>query len=176
MRSPQYIATSSLCLLLAAGALAQSPDWTGGYVGAEIGYAHVDTNAPGISGDGTIGGIIAGYDHDLGAWVIGAGVDYDFADINLTGLVDLESVWRIRLRGGYKIENGLIYGTGGFANADLSTVGDDDGLFIGAGYEHLVNQNFSIGGEVLYHQFDNFAGSTADIDVTTVQVRGTLRF
>lgn len=154
-----------------------SPDWTGGYVGGQIGYGNVDTNAFGVDGDGAIGGLTAGYDYDFGQWVVGGGLDYDWADISLgAGNPDLENVFRVKLRGGYKIGNGLVYGTGGWAQADTDTLGDDDGYFAGLGYEHMVTQNFSVGGEALYHEFSNFGTTTTDVEATTVQVRGTFRF
>lgn len=153
-----------------------SPDWTGPYIGAQLGYGNVDTNIPGVDGDDFIGGIVAGYDYDFGQWVLGGGLDYDFADINLGGATKLENVWRAKLRAGYKVGNGLAYATGGYANADTSTLGSDDGYFIGAGYEHLVGQNFSVGGEVLYHAFDSFNSTPIDVEATTVQLRGTFRF
>ncbi|MEO3415488.1 outer membrane beta-barrel protein [Roseovarius sp. CAU 1744] len=169
-------ATLVIGALGAGAAFAQSPDWTGPYAGAQLGFADIDSNLPGVSGDGFIAGIVGGYDWDLGDWVVGLGADYDFADISLGAAADLEEVWRIKFRGGYKIGQGLAYGTAGYANADTDTLGDDDGFFIGAGYERLVAPNFSLGGEVLYHEFDNFSGTTTDIDATTVQVRGTFRF
>ena len=153
-----------------------SPDWTGGYAGLQLGYANVDTNVPGVDGDDFIGGFTAGYDYDFGQWVFGGGLDYDFADINLGGATTLENVWRAKLRGGYKIGNGLAYATGGYANAETSTLGSDDGYFIGAGYEHLIADSFAVGGEVLYHSFDNFNSSNIDVEATTVQLRGTFRF
>lgn len=153
-----------------------TPDWTGFYGGGQIGYGDVDSNVPGFDGDGVIGGLTAGYDYDLGNWVVGGGLDYDWADIGLGGGTDLENVFRAKLRGGYKIGNGLLYATGGYANADTNNAGDDDGYFVGAGYEHLVTQQFSLGGEVLYHDFDNFNSTTTDIEATTVQMRGTFRF
>lgn len=153
-----------------------TPNWTGFYGGAQLGYASVDTNVSG-SDDGFIGGLIAGYDYDLGDWVIGAGLDYDFADVDVAdGAADLENVFRAKLRGGYKIGNGLIYATGGYALADTDVLSDDDGYFIGGGYEHLISEQFSVGGEVLYHEFDNFNSTNVDVDATTVQVRGTFRF
>ena len=153
-----------------------TPDWTGAYVGGQIGWGSVDTNVAGVDGDDVIGGIVAGYDFDLGNWVIGGGLDYDFAEIGLGGGTELDNVWRAKLRSGYKIGNGLAYGTLGFAEADTSTLGSDDGYFLGVGYEHLIRENLSLGGEVLYHEFDNFNGTTTDIEATTVQVRGTFRF
>ena len=88
----------------------------------------------------------------------------------------MRSGFRAKLRGGYELGNGLIYATGGYASADTSGLGDEDGYFVGAGYEHLISERFSVGGEVLYHEFDNFSGTTTDVDATTVQLRGTFRF
>lgn len=152
------------------------PDWTGLYGGGQLGFADVDSNLPGVSGDGAIGGLTFGYDHDLGNWVVGAGLDYDWTDVNIAPTVDVENVFRAKLRGGYKIGNGLAYATGGYTNIDASTLGDDDGYFIGAGYEHMVTDRVSVGGEVLYHEVDSFAGTAADVDATTAQVRATFRF
>lgn len=163
-------------VLAPAAPVATSPNWTGFYVGGQLGYANVDTNVAGVDGDDIIGGFVAGYDYDLGNWVVGAGLDYDFADIGLAPGVSVENVFRVKLRGGYKIGNGLLYATGGYANADTSTLGDDDGYFIGAGYEHLISEQFSLGGELLYHEFDNFNSTAIDVEATTIQLRGTFRF
>ena len=110
-------------------------------------------------------------------FVVGAGLDYDFADIDLGGPnASLEEVFRAKLRGGYKIGRGLLYGTGGYAWADTDNIGDDDGYFVGAGYEHLVTDNFSLGLEGLYHEIDDFGTGIGDDSLTTVQARGTFRF
>lgn len=162
--------------VISHGASAQSTDWTGAYAGAQLGFADVDSSVPGVSGDGFIGGFTGGYDWDLGSWVIGLGADFDFADIDLGTAADLEEVWRIKFRSGYKIGAGLAYGTAGYANADTDVLGDDDGYFIGAGYEQRLAPNFSIGGELIYHEFNNFNSTPTDVDATTVQVRGTFRF
>ena len=158
------------------GGLGTGRDWTGFYVGGQVGYASVDTSLAGNDED-IIGGIIAGYDFDLGNVVVGGGLDYDFADISLAGgVADLENVFRVRGRVGYKIGDGLIYAAGGYALADTDTLGSDDGYFIGAGYEHFVTQNFTLGGEVLYHDFGSFNSTGVNVDATTVQIRGTFRF
>ena len=151
-------------------------DWTGFYVGGQLGYLNLNTNLTG-SNDEFIGGIFAGYDYDLGDWVIGAGLDNDFASADIDGTpVELENVFRVRGRLGYKIGEGLLYGTAGYAVADTNILGSDDGYFIGAGYEHFVTQNVTIGGEILYHDFNNFNSSGIDVEATTVQVRATFRF
>lgn len=153
-----------------------TPDWTGFYGGVQIGYANVDTNIGGDD-DAFIGGLTAGYDFDLGQWVVGGSLDYDFTDADVAGgVAELENIFRAKVRGGYKIGQGLLYATGGYANADTDNLGSDDGYFIGGGYEYLVNEAFSIGGEILYHEFDNFNSTGADVDATTVQIRATYRF
>ncbi|SDO98853.1 Opacity protein [Lutimaribacter pacificus] len=148
-------------------------DWTGGYAGGQIGYGDVDVGTD--NGDGTIGGLVAGYDYDFGNWVLGGGLDYDFADIDAGGTT-LENVARLKLRGGYKIGNGLAYASAGVARAETDTMGSDNGYFVGLGYEHMITDSFTVGGEALYHEFDDFDGSGTDIEATTVQLRGTFRF
>lgn len=147
-------------------------DWTGGYAGLQLGYGDVSGD---VSGDGAMGGLTLGYDHDFGQWVLGAGLDYDFADINAGGNT-LQNMARLKVRAGYDMGPGLVYATAGVARADIDTLGSDDGYFAGLGYEHMITQNVSLGGEVLYHDFGNFNGSGTDVQATTAQVRATFRF
>ncbi|MDA3859227.1 MAG: porin family protein [Roseovarius sp.] len=152
-----------------------SPNWTGFYAGGEIGYADFDAT-PGASDDGLIGGVILGYDYDIGNnFVVGGGLDYDFSDVTI-GTTDIEEVFRAKLRGGYKIGNGLLYGTGGYTFASTNNSGTDDGYVVGGGYEHMLSPNFSVGGEVLYHDYGSFNNSGSDLDGTTAQIRASLRF
>jgi len=156
-----------------------SPNWTGFYAGGQLGYANVDTDIANVDGDGFIGGLTAGYDYDLGNWVVGAALDYDWADVGLSNVPEttVDSIFRAKLRGGYKLGNGLLYATGGYAMADTNNLGDEDGYFVGAGYEHLITESISLGGEVLYHEFDGFnTVPNTNVEATTVQVRATFRF
>ncbi len=176
---------SAIASLAAGSAAAQSPtllntssgDWTGFYAGAQVGWIDVGTSLPGISGDDWIGGIILGYDYDFGTWVLGGGFDYDWTSVSLGGAVKVEDVWRLKARAGYKVSpDGLLYGVAGWADAGTDVLGDDDGWLIGAGYEQIINGNFSLGGEILYHEFNNFNSSGVDVDATTIQIRGAYRF
>ena len=156
-------------------AIAAGRDWTGGYAGLQLGYADVSTNLAGVGGDDVIGGFTAGYDFDLGNYVLGVGLDADIADLAVSPGLTLERVYRLKVRGGYDLGNGLIYATAGGVGADVDGLGYDTGYFVGAGYEHMLTDNISLGGEVLYHEFDNFH-STADFEATTFQVRANYRF
>ena len=124
-----------------------SPNWTGFWVGGELGIAG--------DSEGFIAGLTAGYDYDFGSFVVGGGFDYDLSetDVGNTG-ADLENVFRVRLRAGFEIGRGLLYGTGGYAQAVTDTLGSEDGYFMGAGDEHLVTPRFSYGTEVIFHDFD----------------------
>lgn len=156
-------------------AMAMGRDWTGGYAGLQLGYADVDTSIAGVQGDDVIGGLTAGYDWDFGNFVLGAGLDADIADLDVAPGLTLERVYRLKVRGGYDLGNGLLYATAGGVGADVDGLGYDTGYFVGAGYEHMVTDTISLGGEVLYHEFDNFK-NTADIEATTFQVRANYRF
>src|SRR6056297_2121139 len=153
-----------------------SPNWTGFYGGGQLGWANVD--ADGFDDDDSlIGGLTGGYDYDFqNGFVVGAGLDYDFLDADIGNVAIVEDVFRAKLRGGYKIGRGLAYATGGYAWADTDNLGDDDGYFVGAGYEHLVTDNFSLGLEGLYHEIDDFGTGVGEDSLTTVQARGTFRF
>jgi len=153
----------------------RSANWTGVYIGGQLGFGSVDTSTGGENED-IIGGFTLGYDYDFGQWVLGGALDYDFTEINAGPGPEIEEIFRLKIRGGPKIGNGLLYGAAGWANADTDTLGDDDGWFIGGGYDYMVNSQFSIGGEVLYHDFDSFNGTGNDIEATTVQIRATYRF
>ena len=154
-------------------------DWTGFYVGAQAGFIDIDSNAVGVEGDGGIVGLTAGYDHDVGRGVVGVALDYDVMDVTLTPGVDAESVFRAKLRSGVKTGStgsGLVYVTGGYAEVDTTGLGTQDGSFLGMGYEHLVSDGFSVGGEVLFHDFSNVNNTTLDVDARTFQIRGAFRF
>ena len=154
-----------------------SPNWTGFWAGGQFGVASVSTNAASGREEGFIAGLTAGFDYDFGRVVLGGGLDYDITNTDVGNTnADLENVFRVRLRGGFEIGNGLLYGTGGYTQADTDTLGSDDGYFLGAGYEYRVTPRFSYGGELLYQEFGNYSGTAADVDATTVQLRGTFRF
>lgn len=158
--------------------LAVGTDWTGGYVGGQLGYG--DVNATGLDGDGLTYGLRGGFDWDFGNWVLGVGADYDWTDIDLGNTGDtLDSVARLKLRAGADLGRTLIYGTAGAAHADADIGGaslSDTGWFAGIGADYLITDQWTVGAELLTHQFDDFDNSGVDVDATTASVNVGFRF
>lgn len=157
-------------------------DWTGFFVGAQIGYADVeaDTGATSLDDDGFTYGLRAGYDYDFGTFVLGGIVQYDELDITLgegAGAIDVENVLRVGARAGLDSGRNLFYLTAGYANADTDAIGDADGYFAGVGYEVFLTQNVTAGAELLYHEFDDFDDApTVEADATTLALSVNYRF
>ncbi|WP_010137524.1 outer membrane protein [Oceanicola sp. S124] len=149
-------------------------DWTGGYVGAQLGYGNVDVNGVGEE-DGAVYGVQGGYDYDFGTFVLGGEVDYVGAEDGILAGADLDSMTRIKLKAGYDAGPALIYGVIGAAYANTSA-GDDNGMVYGVGADYMVNDTVSVGAEYLYHEFEDFNGSGTDIDAGTLAARVNYRF
>ncbi|CUH80493.1 outer membrane protein [Tropicibacter naphthalenivorans] len=146
-------------------------DWTGAYGG--LSYGNLSAQSAGASDNDYAFGGHVGYDYDFGDWVVGGEYEYqDGGDVNIAG-VDVDNVQRLKLRGGYDLGQALIYGTVGAARIDTS-IGDDTGAVGGVGLEYKVTDNFTIGGEVLAHDFNDLGG--ADAEAQTFNMRASFRF
>lgn len=160
--------------------VAPGVDWTGGYVGAQLGYGDIDSNGAGVDGNGWLGGVHGGYRWDLGNWVAGGELSYDTADIELgAGAGELNDVTALKLTAGREIGNSLVYGALGAAHASATVGGvdlSDNGLVYGIGFDYAVNDRWTVGGEVLQHNFDDFDASGVDLDATTVKAKVALQF
>ncbi len=156
-------------------------DWTGFYGGAALGFADIGSSGDVLNGDGFLGGVLAGYRLDWGQWVGGIEADYDWSGIDLgdNDLGSLDAVGRIKLQVGYDAGRTLIYGTGGWAYGDATVANagrTDWGWLAGVGVDYAVTDQWLVGGEVLYHEFDDFDDSGIDIDATTIKARVAYRF
>lgn len=153
-------------------------DWTGGYVGAQLGYGDVSAGAN--DGTGATYGVHGGYDHDFGRWVAGVGLDWDKTDIDLgAGTGSLDDIARLKFRVGADLGRTLVYATAGPARASASVgaINDtDSGWYAGIGADYGLNDRWTVGGEVLTNQFDNFGGTGIDVEATTVTAKVGLRF
>ena len=157
--------------------IAPSQDWTGGYVGAQLGYGR--GKYAGTADSGATYGLRAGYDWDLGNWVLGAGIDWDKSEMNMGGGTKIDNIARLKLRAGADLGRTLVYATAGGAHvkADIAGVGmSDNGWFAGLGAEYAINDRWTVGGEVLENRFDNFNGTGSDLKATTASVNMGFRF
>lgn len=156
-------------------------DWTGAYVGANIGYlwGTFDVEGAGdVDSDQFTGGLFAGYNYMVTPnWVVGGEVDVNYADTEDFGGVDT-SLWygSARARIGYAFDSFLIYGTGGLALAypTVEAVDDDSqlhvGWTVGAGLEAALTQNITARAEYLYtsvgdESYNLGPGALSDVDI-----------
>ena len=144
--------------------------WSGFYIGGNLGAAF-DPNDLSIkdlseeqdltlkfSNDTEfIGGVQAGYNWQVGSWVMGVEGDIDFAE-NINYLAS------VRGRLGWALGSWLLYGTGGVAFIDTDndfvvvSAGDgpfnfsngntDTGYVVGGGVEYKIAPQFSLGLEL----------------------------
>jgi outer membrane immunogenic protein len=159
--------------LVAAPGLAAGGDWTGAYGGFQ--FSALGGEAEGSDGSGAMAGLHAGYDVDFGRFVLGAEVDLDFGRIDLGSDVEIEGLARLGLRAGANLGRTFVYGTAGIARADTS-LGAGAGGFAGLGAGWRVGERMTVGGEVVYQQFDDINGSGIDLDATTATARVTFSF
>lgn len=159
---------------------APTVDWTGFYAGGQLGYADLDSNIDGYDGNGAIGGVHAGYRYDLGKAVIGAELAYDVANVDIgDGNDSLDNATTLKLIAGGKIDRGLLYATVGSSWADVTVGGQDysdNGYVFGVGYDYALNDRWTVGGEILRHNYDDVNDAGTDLDATTLQVKAAYRF
>jgi outer membrane immunogenic protein len=194
-------------------------NWQGLYLGVNAGYGWGNdntaaftgpggTSAGGVSPDGWFGGGQVGYNAQFNALVLGLEADLQGADISDTtalsggaafteATTDIEWFSTVRGRVGYAAGPALLYVTGGWAFADVSTsvastggfgtvsMGSDDiksGYTLGGGIEWAFAPNWSLKSEYLYvdlgeDTFSTPVGTyTTDTDFHTARVGLNYRF
>lgn len=175
-------------------------DWTGFYLGVNAGYGFGDeaetvlvfpdgSRRRSEEGDidGVDGGVQVGYSHQFGRFVLGGEADFQLSNQNGSASLasigfprssfelEYESFGTVRVRAGFSINRVLLYGTGGYAYAEVEDRFTGqlaevlpprsvslDGVAIGAGVETRLAGRLSLKGEVLSFEFDDepdFEGS-----------------
>lgn len=181
-----------------AAPVAASGDWTGFYVGGQLGFGNLtiddgDDATDDEDFDGALYGLHAGYMRDFGRVVVGAELDFDGTQIvideevegDTVDLASVGSVARAKLRVGYDAGRFLPYLTAGVAQARINAEEEAieplledsyDGRFIGIGAAYQLNDRFMVGAEVLRHNFEDTPVESFDTDVTTATLRASIRF
>lgn len=166
-----------------------APSWEGPYLGAQLGYGYgefsLDTDD--FDNDSIIGGLTAGYLWGFGnGWYVGPEFQYDWADISVTdpdtdNTATFEEIARLKLILGREVGNGLLYGSAGFAYGSVDGVdtfidGSDGSYVVGLGYDYRLTEDWSLGLEYQYHDFDGIGDEGGDVAVNTVHVKAAYRF
>jgi opacity protein-like surface antigen len=180
---------SVVCLLgLAAPVMAESVDWTGFYLGGQVGRAELGAvySSEESTDRGSIMGLHAGYNFQTGNIVYGVEADYSFGDMQLCedacpadseNWVSVDSTSSIRARVGMTFDDVLVYATAGVGDLSgmsmSSTGGSDDGTIgatgitvLGLGAEWAVSEAFSVRIEVMQYQVKGMTlkGTGPDVD------------
>ena len=152
--------------------------WTGFYVGVNAGYGWNTNDSITIGGvrfdiddeGGFVGGAQAGYNYQIGSFVVGLEGDIQYADFGgdddliladgtVVGFDRSDWFGTVRARAGVAFDRALIYATGGFAFADDAT-----GWTVGGGLEYAFTNNLSAKVEGLYVNLDQDDNSIFGID------------
>jgi outer membrane immunogenic protein len=169
-------------------------DWSGLYIGGHIGYGYAEADIAGLGNqllrldsEGFLGGVQGGWNYQMGRFVLGAEVDFSFADLNGNATNNLGNVFLDRssnttwiatatTRLGYTWDRFLVYGKVGAAfaqfdyNIDNRTASETRvGFTVGTGLEWAVAGNWSAKAEYNYMDFGrstvNFDGSSVSLDI-----------
>lgn len=154
-------------------------EWSGAYIGAQVGFADVEADgAIGVDDDGFLAGLRAGYDLDLGGTVVGGLVQYDSGSYDLAPSgIEVDDIVRVGGRVGYDLGRTLFYGLGGYTSASTNVAGDADGYFLGIGTETFITENVTFGVETIYHDFGDLDGApNVDLEAATLGVNLNFRF
>jgi outer membrane immunogenic protein len=189
--------------------------WTGFYVGINGGYGFGDVNGNNFAaGGGPVfgrpeGGMVggtAGYNYQVGQFVLGAEGTLDWADLNKgrtfadgsSDSLKVNSVANILARVGFAYDRTLFYVAGGYAGADVHAGNFNDaatgisyggssgwanGYAIGGGIEYAITNNISVKGEYIFSQLDSktyYSGSPdaakAGLDISTAKLGVNYKF
>lgn len=136
-------------------------NWTGYYLGGNVGYGWGGLTHSTLDPSGFVGGIQGGYNHQIGQVVLGVEADIAVTNIDdkfATQKWEQDYYGTLRGRLGWAWSNAMLYGTAGlaFARGEMTNaIGIKDntthtGWVMGVGLEVGLTQNWSVKGEYLY--------------------------
>ncbi|THD42366.1 MAG: porin family protein [Bradyrhizobium sp.] len=173
----------------------QAFSWTGFYVGLNGGWAGGSTGGDFGSPSGGLVGGTAGYNYQIGQFVLGAETDFDWADLHKSGINllgaynnNIDSLFTARARAGIALDRALIFATAGYAGVEdnvsypglLSSSDWRSGGAFGGGIEYAFTNNISAKAEYLYMPFANKSysagGTTQTSDLNLSVIRAGLNY
>jgi outer membrane immunogenic protein len=172
-------------------------NWTGFYIGGNIGGAFA-SNSSLEGGDGRfMGGVQGGFDYQFAPnWVIGAEAQYDWLASNGSGGVlfpagtlitsNNNQLGSVTGRLGYTWGPTLLYAKGGYAWRDNNNIGvslagvaepftadgsHKDGYIVGAGLEYMFAPNWSAKLEYQYYNFGSTTFTSGPPEIVGARIR-----
>jgi outer membrane immunogenic protein len=173
------------------GPLAPTLDWTGVYLGADVGgaWSTVQTNGATVDASGVVGGLYAGYNWQFAPqWLVGIEGDSSWADLTVpAGSGDVNWIGTLRARVGWiPWAATTLYFTGGAAWSTVSISGVDtlpatqtkSGWVVGGGVEWaLWASNWLVRAEYLNYRFTGILlGAALTGDMTINEVRAGVAY
>ncbi|RCS24575.1 porin family protein [Phyllobacterium salinisoli] len=139
-------------------------DWSGNYVGAQIGASSSEFPNPFSNRTGALGGVVVGKNFQNGKFVYGGELEANFAEAEhrLGRGGTLQQSWSgvAKARAGIAMDKTLIYGALGYGATKFKpkgtvTSGSDweGGVLLGAGVEQVISGPLSVKAEYDYMRF-----------------------
>jgi len=161
--------------------------WTGFYLGVNGGYGFADMHGSGSARFGRpaggLLGVTAGYNYQIGQFVVGLESDLDWADLKKskttalgTSTMRISAVETALARFGFAADRALFYVAGGYAGAEMrgkfsdpafgnsATSGWRNGVGVGGGVEYAFTNNVTAKAEYIYAPLESktYFGGTPD--------------
>lgn len=161
----------------------------GGYVGFQLGYGYGDFefNRETFNSDSSVYGFTAGYLWNVAPGLyFGPELQYDRADITVTdsgtgNTATFKEIGRLKLIAGQELGSGMLYASLGAAYGSVGGNGvgqvlDGSGgsYSIGFGYDWIVADQWTVGGEYQNSKFKNIG--SGDVTVNTLHLKVARRF
>lgn len=139
--------------------------WGGFYVGVNGGFGVGSGGGDFGSPSGGFVGGTAGYNYQMGQYVLGVEGDWDWADLTQDGVnalgaykTNIDELLTVRARAGYAVDRTLFFVTAGYAGADsqlqFPAIGSQtqwlNGGAFGGGVEYAFTNNISAKAEYLF--------------------------
>jgi outer membrane immunogenic protein len=164
----------------AAPVMMMGRDWTGAYAGTTLGFGKFRASGGNTDGNQGIVGLNAGYRYDFGSMVLGGELGYSKNDIGIKGGDNqINSTFSAALSLGADLGQTLVYVAGGAsrANAEIGGVkGTDSGYFAGIGADYALNDQWTIGGEVIASKYNDFKNSGINLNDTSLVMKVDYNF
>ena len=168
-------------------------DWTGFYAGLQFDAVSGNTERDRISSfkadlEGSIVSGFVGYRWAFGQYIVGAELDialngdgwmiYTEGGLGPERPYDINSALRFGGEFGRELGGGLAYVGLGFTKLDveLDREFDDQGYYVGIGYDYFVTDSIMVGVEINYHDFSELDGASDRVTPITLGMNAAFKF